>query len=223
MTKLIDPDYGYSVDDSKFKPGGLLVEALHTLVFALSLSIVIYLFFAIPNQVQGSSMYPFLKEDEVLLTNKFIQITGGDDHIIEDYNYKRGDLVVFQLPDQPDLVKRVIGLPGETVKIRDGRVIVNGEVLVEDYLPAGRRTQAGPFIPENTPKTVPSDSYFVLGDNRSNSRDSRTIEVGFIQREYIKGSPFLRVYPLEEFGLLSPGTIDTIPEKEVFGTNTFRN
>ena len=217
MAKLIDPDYGYSLDESQFKPGGLLVEALNTLVFALSISIIVYLFFAIPNQVQGSSMYPFLENNEVLLTNKFIQIAGGEESVLSQYNYQRGDLIVFQLPDQPDLVKRIIGLPGEQVKIRDGRVIVNGEVLVEDYLPAGRRTNPGAFISENTEKTVPKDSYFVLGDNRSNSKDSRTIEVGFVPRKYMKGSPFIRVYPLEKFNFLSPGVIDTIPEEDIFG------
>jgi signal peptidase I len=216
MTKLTDPDYGYSLDDSQFKPGGLLVEALNTLVFALAVSIVVYLFFAIPNQVQGSSMYPFLDDDQVLLTNKFIQLTGGESGVIPDYNYRRGDLIVFQQPGKPDLVKRIIGLPGEKVKIRDGRVIVDGQVLVEDYLPPGRRTEAGPFIQENQAKTVPEGSYFVLGDNRSNSRDSRTLEVGFVDREYMKGSPFLRVYPLEEFGLLASEQIEMIPESEAF-------
>jgi len=188
------------------KTGGLLVDVLQTIIIALGLSVIIYLFLAIPNQVDGTSMTPTLLDKDVLITNKFIQIFGGPDNIISSYDYRRGDIVVFEQPDRPDLVKRVIGLPGDRIKIQDGKVYINGEVQIEEYLPSGRRTEAGPFIAEGSEKLVPTGSYFLMGDNRGNSKDSRTLEVGFVKREYLKGSPFLRLFPLASLGVLQRGT-----------------
>lgn len=216
--QLVDNSLGYKVDSS-VKTGGKLVEILQTVMFALAVSIFVYLFLAIPNQVEGKSMYPNLDTSQILLTNKFLQIAGGDGHVIPNYDYRRGDMVVFQQPGNPDLVKRVVGLPGERVKIRDGQVLVEGNVLVEEYLPAGTRTAGGAFLPEGVEKRIPNDSYMVLGDNRNNSRDSRTVEVGFVQRKYLKGSPFLRVLPLNEFGILPRGEYRQVPESEFFEEN----
>jgi signal peptidase I len=187
------------------KAGGLLIDALQTIVFALGLSVVIYLFLAIPNQVDGLSMMPNLHNGEILITNKFIQIAGGPGKLFPGYDYQRGDIVVFQQPNRPDLVKRIVGLPGDRIKIEGGRVFINGKVLAEDYLPAGRRTDPGDFVTEGVEKRVPEGHYFLMGDNRGNSKDSRTSEVGFVRREYIKGSPFLRVLPVQTLGLLTRG------------------
>lgn len=185
--------------------GGLLIEALQMMILALAVSVVSYLFFAIPNQVDGVSMFPNLHDGEVLLTNKFIQIAGGAQGILREYDYQRGDIVVFQKPGMDDLVKRIIAGPGDRVKIENEKIYVNDKLLIEDYLPAGTATVPGPFLLEGIEKRVPSDSVFVLGDNRMNSKDSRTVEVGFVERKYIKGSPFMRVFPLNRFGVLERG------------------
>lgn len=197
---------------SNIRPGGLLIDSLQTIVFALACSVVIYLFFAIPNQVDGLSMQPTLENSEILLTNKFIQIAGGEGKLLPSYDYGRGDVVVFQQPGRPDLVKRIIGMPGERVKVEDGKVYINGKVMVEDYLPAGRRTNAGDFLPEGQEKRVPEGSYFLMGDNRGNSKDSRYTDVGFVDRQYLKGSPFLRISPLTRFGLMGRGESKFISE-----------
>lgn len=185
--------------------GGLLLDALQTIVVALAISVVVYLFLAIPNQVDGLSMYPNLQDKEILLTNKLIQILGGPNNALPSYNYQRGDIVVFQQPDRPDLVKRVIGLPGEKIKVENGRININGKVLIEEYLAAGLVTDPGSFLSEGLEKTVPPDSYAVFGDNRPNSKDSRSAEVGFVKREYLKGASFIRLFPLNKFGLLERG------------------
>jgi signal peptidase I len=195
------------------KTGGLLIDTLQTIIFALAISIVMYLFIATPNQVDGLSMYPNLHNNDILLTNKFIQIAGGEGHIFKGYDYKRGDMVVFQEPNRPDLVKRIIGLPGETIKVEGGRIFLNDEVLVEEYIPADVPTEAGQFLAEGKEKTIPPGSYAVFGDNRTNSKDSRTLEVAFVKREYLKGSPFLRIFPLSDFGLLRTGKYKLVPEQ----------
>lgn len=208
-SRLIDYNTGI-----KTEAGGLLIDALQTIIFSLAVSVVLYLFLVIPNQVQGLSMYPNLHDRDVLLTNKFIQIAGGEDGLLKNYDYERGDMVVFQQPNRPDLVKRVIGLPGESIMVKGGRVFINGQVLLEEYLPSDVTTQAGAFLSEGKEKTIPPDSYVVLGDNRDNSRDSRTLEVAFVKREYLKGSPFMRIYPLNRFGLLSQGKYKLVAETD---------
>lgn len=187
------------------RTGGLLIEALQTVVFALAVSVVVYLFFAIPNQVDGLSMDPTLRDKEILLTNKFLQITGGPSGIFSDYDYQRGDMVVFQQPNRPDLVKRIIALPGDRIKIENNRVYLNGKAIVEEYLEPDVVTDPGQFLPNGVEKRVPEGHYFVMGDNRGNSKDSRTNEVGFVERQHMKGSPFLRVLPIGNFGLLARG------------------
>jgi signal peptidase I len=101
-------------------------------------------------------------------------------------------------PTVKDLVKRVIGLPGETIAARtDGHVYINGQVLKEPWLPDGLRTEPG-FAPIK----VPNDSYYVLGDNRPNSRDSRYFPTHFIRKRNIVGRVFLRIWPLNRIDIL---------------------
>jgi signal peptidase I len=203
-------DYNY---DTTPKTGGLLIESLQIVIFALALSVVVYLFFAIPNQVDGLSMYPNLHDNDVVLTNKFIQIVGGKGHLFKGYDYNRGDIVVFKQPNRPDLVKRVIGLPGEKIRLEGGRIYINDQVLIEEYLASDLTTDSGAFLTEGKEKTIPPDSYVVFGDNRGNSRDSRTLEVSFVKREHIKGTPFIRIYPLSGFGLLRQGKYKLVDQE----------
>jgi signal peptidase I len=112
----------------------------------------------------------------------------------------RGDIVVFERPQGEsdprikDLIKRVIGLPGETIEARDGRVLINDRVLDEPYLPQGTTTT-------NLPRQlIEPDHVFVMGDNRSNSRDSRVFQA--IPEDLIVGRAFIRVWPVGDLTLL---------------------
>ncbi len=169
-----------------------IIGALQVLVVVAGFLVVIYLFFIIPTQVSGQSMERNFFDGEILFTNKLIALTGG--------NYSRGDVVVFGREGKPDLIKRVIGLPGETVKVQGSRVFVNGVMLAESYISDDKPTAAGSFMPEGLERVVPEGNYFCLGDNRINSLDSRDASVGFVRREQLKGGPFLRVFPVSRFG-----------------------
>ena len=129
----------------------------------------------------------------------------GDNLIVDKISYrftdpKRFDIIVFPYHYKEDTyyIKRIIGLPGETVQIRDGEIYIDGAILEEDYgketmLTSGRaadQIQLG------------EDEYFVLGDNRNHSEDSRFDDVGNIERSEIIGRAFIRIWPFERFGLL---------------------
>jgi signal peptidase I len=157
------------------------------LVVALVIKTFLFQAFYIPSE----SMEPTLTRGDRVLVNKL-------SYDLHEVN--RGDVIVFERPpNEPpseieDLIKRVVGLPGDTVEGRDGVVYVNGSPLDEPYLPAGVLTE--PFAPIE----VPAGSVFVMGDNRGNSRDSRVF--GPIDEDLIVGRAFVTVWPL--------GRIDTL-------------
>lgn len=170
---------------------------------ALLVAFVIKTFLLQAFYIPSLSMAPTLKENDRVLVNKLSYDLHG---------VNRGDVVVFESPPNEgsatkDLIKRVIGLPGETVETRDGQVLINGQVLDEPYLERDVQTR-GPMCQTETlpgcmgPEkvVVPPDSYFVLGDNRANSRDSRF--VGAIPDDLIIGRAFVKVWPLTALGLL---------------------
>ena len=130
-------------------------------------------------------MYPTLHDMEYLLTDKVSYRTGDP---------SRGDIIVFRAPVQPvdDYIKRIIGLPGERVMIKEGKVFINGTVLEEPYLSSDLQTQAS-TIGEGNEIKVPSGEYFVMGDNRSNSTDSRRL--GTIKRKKIIGRAWVTYWP----------------------------
>lgn len=160
---------------------------------ALLVALVIKTFLFQAFYIPSESMEPTLKPGDRVLVNKL----SYDVHSIH-----RGDIVVFKRPPAEagnpaikDLIKRVVGLPGETIEARnDGKVYINGKLLKESYLPAGTITS------NLAPRVVPSGKYFVLGDNRSNSSDSRFI--GAIPGSLIVGRAFIRVWPLSSIDLL---------------------
>lgn len=141
--------------------------------------------------VSGDSMYPSLND--------------GDNLIVDKISYrftdpKRFDIIVFPFQYQKETyyIKRVIGLPGETVQIQDGEIYINNRVLKEPY---GKEQIRNPGIASGV-ITLGEDEYFVLGDNRNNSRDSREPSVGNISRGDIIGRALLRVWPVSGIGLL---------------------
>lgn len=139
-------------------------------------------------RVQGASMLPLLEDNERIIVNKF----GYRFHPIE-----RGDVVVFWYPKDPSVsfIKRVVGRPGDQVEIRHGAVFVNGQKLKEDYV---RMT----FRDDETyaPVQVPPGYYYVLGDHRNSSNDSRSW--GEVPEKYIYGKALLRFWPLSKLGMI---------------------
>jgi signal peptidase I len=155
---------------------------------ALLVAFVVKTFLLQAFYIPSPSMTPTLRVDDRVLVNKL----SYDLHDVH-----RGDIVVFKSPPlspEKDLIKRVVGLPGETIEGRDGQVVVNGEALDESYLPDGVHT--APF----GPVTVSPDHYWVMGDNRSNSSDSRVF--GVIAESSIIGRAFVKVWPIGSFRLL---------------------
>jgi len=175
---------------------GVLIAA--ALIIALIVKAVLFQAFYIPSD----SMVPTLKTHDRVIVNKLSY---------RMHPVHRGDIVVFKTPKGPDgkpidptikdLVKRVIGLPGETVSARDGKVLINGHVLNEPYLPAGTITNCAAFATQCFPTgPLAPDHYWVMGDNRAGSRDSRYF--GSITKGEIVGRVFVRIWPLTRLGLL---------------------
>ena len=135
-----------------------------------------------------------------------VTISGGDKVLLNTLNYdlsdpKRGDVVAFKPGESKSshsYIKRVIGLPGETIQIKDGMIYINDELYLEqrDYPVINSPGMA------SEPITLGVDEYFVLGDNRNNSKDSRYEDVGNISRDRLIGRAFIRIWPLSDFGLL---------------------
>ncbi|MCL5746526.1 MAG: signal peptidase I [Acidobacteria bacterium] len=158
------------------------------LSLALVIAAVFILFIYQPVKVEGTSMMPALVDQERIFINKFVYRIGIT-------SIRRGDLVVFYYPgDQTkSYIKRVIGLPGDTVEIDRGTVLVNGRILTEDYVPEAYRDY------QSMPLTrVEPDSYFVLGDHRSSSNDSRSW--GLVPRDCIYGQAVFVYWPFDKLG-----------------------
>jgi signal peptidase I len=162
-----------------------LVEWVVVIVSALLVAILVKTFLVQAFYIPSPSMTPTLQVDDRVLVNKLSYDLHG---------VHRGDIIVFKSPQpaaEKDLIKRVVGLPGDTVEGRDGHVVVNGQELKESYLPAG--VQTGTF----GPVTITPKHYWVMGDNRPNSSDSRVF--GAIPESLIIGRAFVKVWPLGSF------------------------
>lgn len=171
------------------------VDFIQTLVVFGAIFALIYLFIAQPHKVSGNSMFPTFYNGDYILTDKISYRIGQP---------KYGDVIVLQNPkdESQDFIKRIIGLPGDTVMVQDQQVFRNGSLLTENYLPAGTKTYPGSFLPEGTTYKVDPGKYFALGDNREHSSDSR--EWGVLTREEIVGKVFFRYFPLQNFGIFKP-------------------
>lgn len=174
--------------------GTFFLDIIETIVIALAIFVVVYLFLVQPHQVKGSSMFPRFHDGEYILTNKVSYRL---------HSPQRGDVVVFKSPQNPevDFIKRIIGLPGDRVKVMNGKIYVNGVFLDESvYLPSDFVTNAGAFAKEGQEVTVPEEEYFSIGDNRNHSSDSR--EWGFVPVNDIVGKAWLRYWPLNRLGFV---------------------
>ena len=133
-------------------------------------------------------------------------LSDGDNLIVDKLTYrfsdpKRFDIIVFpyKYEENTYFIKRIIGLPGETVQVKDGYTYINGKKLTSDIY--GREVMDEPGIAEE-PIKLGSDEYFVLGDNRNHSQDSRDPYVGVLKRSDLMGRAFVRIYPLNKFGVI---------------------
>jgi signal peptidase I len=163
-----------------------ILEALQPIVMAFAIFMMVYLFLFQPHKVDGSSMFPNFHDKEFILTDKISY------RRIEP---QRGDVIIFHAPPpfDSDFIKRIIGLPGETVMVKDGGVFINDKKLAEPYLPSSFVTMEKAFLREGVPYTIPSGYYIVMGDNRGFSSDSR--EWGPISRSAIVGKAWVRYWP----------------------------
>ncbi|MBI2611398.1 signal peptidase I [Candidatus Gottesmanbacteria bacterium] len=176
------------------KIGTFFLDFLETIVVGASIFVVIYLFLMQPHEVKGDSMLPNFHSGEYILTDKI------------SYKFNtpnRGDVIVFESPENPDIdyIKRVIALPGETVRIEAGVVYVNGQKLAEAYEPDKTTILGNGFMSEGLDITVAEGHYFVLGDNRFHSSDSR--EFGPVDEAKIVGRAFFRYWPPQRLGKLA--------------------
>jgi len=184
-----------------FGPRGAgIAEWVIVIVGAILLALIVKVFLLQAFYIPSLSMYPTLHEGDRVLVNKL-------SYRLHDVN--RGDVIVFERPPSetssniPDLIKRVVGLPGESITIENGSVFVDGKRLDENYLPDGTVTSAANAPNKCTtdaPCVVPEGKVWVKGDNRGDSKDSRYF--GAIDESSIVGRAFITVWPLGRFGLL---------------------
>jgi signal peptidase I len=161
---------------------------LRDLIISLAISAFIIIFLYQPVKVEGTSMMPSLDDQERIFVNKFV-------YRLEPI--QRGDIVVFRYPRDPSksFIKRVIGVAGDHIRIEDGQVFLNGNLLDEDYVPRAYEDERS--YPE---VVVPSNNYFVLGDHRTMSNDSR--DFGPVNASFIYGKAVFGYWPMDKMGRL---------------------
>jgi len=177
--------------------GAFFLDIIETVVIALSIFLVVYLFLLQPHQVNGQSMVPNFQDGEYVLTDKISYKIGTPG---------RGDVIVFHAPEAAncpkgtgcDFIKRVLGLPGDKVEVKDNAIWVNDRKLDEPYIPENFDVLPGLFLKNNKFVVLGADEYFVSGDNRPYSSDSRSW--GPIRSSNIVGRAFFRYWPPKAAG-----------------------
>lgn len=164
-----------------------IIKTILTYVAIILVVVIIRIFFVDPVRVDGTSMDTTLSNGEIMLLNKIVY---------KKEEIKRFDIVVIKEEDK-HIIKRVIGLPGETIEYKDNVLYINGKEMKDPY----PSTKTDDFSIEDVGHTkIPGDTYFVMGDNRSDSLDSRYPSVGVIKKEQIVGRAKLVIWPLNKFG-----------------------
>ncbi|OGE64657.1 signal peptidase I [Candidatus Daviesbacteria bacterium RIFCSPLOWO2_02_FULL_36_7] len=173
---------------------GYVVEFIETIVVFGAIFAAIYLFVAQFHKVSGNSMVPTFHNGDFLITEKVSYKMRNPQH---------GEIVVLKNPkdESQDFIKRIIAVPGDTLQISNNTVYVNDNPLKENYIPADYVTRPGAFVTEGTTITAAGNQYFVFGDNREHSSDSR--EWGPVTKEELVGRAFLRYWPPQAIGLLT--------------------
>ncbi len=175
------------------KIGAFFLDILEVIVFAIGIFFFVYLLIMRPHKIKGQSMHPNFPDGEYLLTEKVTYYTRSP---------KRGDVVVFTPPvsETDEFIKRVIGLPGERVMIQDSRVYIDDKLLNEPYLASNIYTENEGFLKDGENYTIPEGQYFVMGDNRPHSSDSRAW--GPITKKSISGRAWIIYWPLDLSGVV---------------------
>ncbi len=217
---------GGASDSSQHRTGSRSKTLVRELVETGLLAVLVFLAVRASFQnfkVDGNSMFPTLEDGQFLIVNKLVYSevdveklskfipfldSGDTPNRYVFHGPGRGDIVVLQDPRKPDtdLIKRIIGLPNETVEIVDGHVYINDMLLEEPYIKT-------PWHDTKPKVLVPAGEYFVMGDNRDNSLDSRSAQVGFVPKELIIGKATLSYWPMEKFGL-APNEAGSLSEKD---------
>jgi signal peptidase I len=196
------------------RPVGCLIEIAETVILTVIIFLAIQTFVAQPYRVEQESMRDTLEPDEYVLVDK---LTPRFD------DYSRGDIIVFrpvvreescdappngdEADDEPPFIKRVIGVAGDHVELRDGNVLVNGAQLDEPYI-KGSATRS---LTEQSEWDVMPNRLFVMGDNRDNSTDSRSDQIGPICQADVIGRAWLRYWPINTLGILATPTYPNVP------------
>ncbi len=180
--------------------GAFFLDISEVIVFAVGIFFFVYLLIMRPHKIEGQSMMPNYQDSEYLLTEK-----------VAYYLHKpqRGDVVVLRPPasqGKDEFIKRIIGLPGETIKISDGHVYINEKLLEEPYIASDVVTFGSFFLNDNVSYPVPPERYFVMGDNREHSSDSRVwgpVPLNLspnTDKEGINGRAWLIYWPFNQIG-----------------------
>ncbi len=168
----------------------ILIWAVEILL-TVAVTVIVVSLFGFRISVVGSSMAPTLENGETILVNRFVY------HLLAP---KQGDLVVF-LPNGNEkshyYIKRVVAVPGDTVQVKDGMIYVNGSPIEEETVPAVENA-----LSAEDEVTIGEDEYFVMGDNRSSSEDSRYASIGNVKKEYIVGKAWMVAYPWKDLRLI---------------------
>jgi signal peptidase I len=169
-----------------------LLDIVEVVFISSSITILTFLFLAQPLEVTGESMLPTFQDKEQIIVEKVS---------IKYKPLERGEITVVRHPDnqQVFLIKRVIGLPGETIHFNEGDVFINGEILLEPYLNENTLTWGKTYIADGESITLNEDEYVMLGDNRDNSLDSRSY--GPVSKENLVGRSFVVYYPIKNIRL----------------------
>lgn len=174
--------------------GTFFLDILQMVIFAVAIFLFGYLLILQPHKIKGSSMDPNFHDAEYLLTDK----------VTYRFNEpQRGDVIVFQPPigtEGEEFIKRIIGLPGEKITLKEGVFYINDKKLNESYISDDMVTAEGAFLGEGASVIIPEDHFFVAGDNRPHSSDSRTW--GLITKNKITGRAWLLYFPINRAGII---------------------
>lgn len=174
------------MEETQEKTKKNIFKELLPYVIIILVVVLIRTFIMTPVQVDGSSMYPTLEDGEILILKKY------------DRSYERFDVVVFDY-NGSRLIKRIVGLPGETIEYKNNKLYVNGKKVTENF---DRSSDTMDFKLEDIEcEKIPKGKYFVMGDNRNNSTDSRII--GLVDEDDIKGSTNLSIFPFDKIGTIN--------------------
>ncbi len=196
------------------------IEVIESTIVTVFVIVMIFTYILHPVNIVGRSMVPTLNKnfvgeraekndtDRILMNTIFFDVKYGDILVIDkdkNYLFDENNNVVEPLNDPPInecIIKRVIAVGGQTIDIKDNQVIVDGEVLDEPYIAENSTTEDMGAFTGQYPLTVPEGYYFVMGDNRNHSTDSRARSVGFVKKDQIYGKAVVKYSPLDEFDIL---------------------